>query len=131
MKYVPTRCDLVAKHFEKMVIFNNLPKLSECVAEVTRFLPQLPNKVQMMACVARQILADDQDHLGLFEVMMGELEADLHKSFRDLLLERFKKSQSPNVVNIYARFCNMCKDSEDFESLVTNLYAHAQTQNVE
>jgi hypothetical protein len=83
-------------------------------------LPQLPKGY--LGVVTRQILSEDQDHLGLFEIMMSNLEADLQKSFKDHLLEKFKISQSPNIVNIYAKFCNMSKDSDDFEKLVQKLY---------
>ena len=63
--------------------------------------------------------------------MIPVLEADLQKSFKEHLLEKFKKFPSPNVVKIYGRFCNMAKNSDDFENLVTNLYITKQTQNIE
>lgn len=53
---------------------------------------------------------------------MENLEADLQKSFKDHILEKFKNSYSPNVVNIFSKFCNLAKDSDDFEKLVTKLY---------
>ena len=83
-------------------------------------MPQLPKNY--LSFITKQILSDDQDHLSLFETMMTTLEVDLQKSFKDHLLEKFKISQSPNIVDIYARFCNMSRNSDDFEILVNNLY---------
>ena len=34
------------------------------------------------------------------------------------------------MVNIFSKFCNFAKDSEDFEKLVAKLFKSKQTQNV-
>jgi len=83
-------------------------------------LPQLPKAY--LRIVSNQILSDEKDHLALFEMMMENLEAELQKSFKDQILEKFRISQSPNVVNIFSKFCNLSKKSDDFEKLVTKLY---------
>jgi hypothetical protein len=53
---------------------------------------------------------------------MPLLELDLQKSFKDHLLEVFKNRPQPNIINIFAKFCNLSQKSEDFESLVTTFF---------
>lgn len=83
-------------------------------------MPQLPRSY--FALVTSQILSDDNDHLSLFETMFSHLEADLQKSFKDHLFEKFKIFHSQNIVNIYSKYCNLMRESEDFETLVSALY---------
>jgi hypothetical protein len=42
IKYLPVKTEQVTRHFEKMVKFECLPRLAECIKELGQFMAQLP-----------------------------------------------------------------------------------------
>ena len=99
-----------------------MPRLTECIKELCVFLPELSQKHLYFSFITKQILSDDQDYLSLFEAILPTLSIDLQKSFKDHVLEKFKMAKGLNVVNIYAKFCNMASQEEDFENMVLTFF---------